>query len=197
MYYVWQSEIRKWRQRIVELSLMWATGFPPRSISGEALPDRLPGTLHFVLDPEGAPLLDCMWTADRYDLYSTAAVSLLVDFGVIHETAPAILRGKRKPLISGDSSFVHVLAYRKAVDWTQSDVDVGTGKDGQPYAKQIRRLVITETAVSDGVRVFRLDEALDLTLVSEQFRTEWLRRGLTGTTFVPLDEYPTNWRKNP
>src|SRR5205809_322675 len=125
MYYLWRSEIRKWDDRIVELNLNWGEDFPPRTIVCKALRDRLPSLLEYELVPDEAPLLDCLWTANHYDLFSPAAVRYLSDFGAPYETVPAVIRGKYDQPIATDYSFAHILGCLSALDWDKSDVEIG------------------------------------------------------------------------
>jgi hypothetical protein len=78
----------------------------------------------------------------------------------------------------------------KAVDWERSDADVGTSGRGEPYVRHVRHLVLRQEVVQQRVPVFRLVENRTVIVVSDEFRAEWQRRGLTGALFRSLDRYP-------
>lgn len=190
MYYVWDADMRYWRRRVVQLDLDWQEGFPPLNNTCESLKGCLPPTLHYRLIPMNAPLLDQMWSASTFDVYSPAARKLLSDCATMCEETPAAIRSIRGQVISLEYSYVQVTTCVKAVDWVRSDVDVGKDWRGEPYVRHARRLVLKEEVVSRNIPVFRLEEKGSVVLASEEFRSEWERRGLTGAEFRSLDHYP-------
>lgn len=190
MYYVWDAQIRYWGRWVVRLELDWTEGFPPSTTTCAPIPDCLPPALNYRLTPMKAPLLDLMWSASSFDLYSPAARIMLGEFGATYEEAPAVIRGSASRLITLDYSFVHVTSCVKAVDWEHSDVDVGTNSQGERTVRRIRHLVLKRGVIPPNTSVFRLDEWRVVLLVSEEFRMEWERRGLTGALFRSLDHYP-------
>lgn len=190
MYYVWDAEIRAWRRRIVQLDLDWDFGLPPTNIVCEPIRGQLPSMLSYRLVPMKAPLVDLMWSASSFDAYSPASRALLDDFEVKFEEVPAFIHGARGRTVTSEYAYVHVLTCLNAVDWERSDVDIGTSKQGDPYVRHARHLVLTDEAIRANVPVFRLKEMLTVILVREDFRAEWERRGLTGGSFRSLDHYP-------
>ena len=95
------------------------------------------------------------------------------------------MRNGRDTVITESYTYVHILKCLKALDWRASDVDVGVGATGEPYVRHARRVVLT-ASIPEGVNIFRLAESIDLLLVSQRFRDEWQRRGLTGADFEAL-----------
>jgi hypothetical protein len=190
MYYVWDAEMRYWRGRSVGLDLDWKKGFPPFTNTCESLRDRLPPRLSYRLVPMRAPLLDLMWSASEFDVYSPAARQLLREFNVTFEEVPAEIHGVAGRVVSLEYAFVHITLCLKAVDWDRSDVDMGTSLKGEPYVRHTRHLVLRQEVAREKAPVFRLEEANTIILVSEEFRSNWEKRGLTGAQFRSLDHYP-------
>ncbi|MBI3979866.1 MAG: hypothetical protein HY331_16950 [Chloroflexi bacterium] len=195
MYYVWRSEMREWRNTTIELlsdewignvdiSLAW---------SCETIKAKLPPVLTYAIHPGTAPVADLMWSVRGFDLCSPRAIALLREFGVPHETVPALVRDKRQRIVSADYAYVHFLCCTHALDWERSDIDVGVGIYGNRYVRKARHLVLNEEIEQKGIPVFRLAGCENLLLVHALFRGEWEWRGLTGATFEPLDAYP-QWK---
>jgi DNA mismatch repair protein MutH len=136
-----------------------------------------------------APLFDQMWSASGFDAYSPAAQKLISDFGVECETVPATICGSAGRTISTEYVFIQFLTCLNAVDWECSEVDAAISATGEPYVGDARRLVLRQEVVDLNVPVFRLDERPTALLVSQAFRDEWERRGLTGARFRSLDPF--------
>jgi hypothetical protein len=190
MYYVWDAEIRVWQRRIVQLDLDWTDGLLPFANTCEIIRDRLPPVLDYRLIPMRAPLLDVMWSGSTFDLYSPAVRRLLSDLGTAFEQVSAVIRGSARRVLTSEYAFVHVTTCAAAVDWDRSDLDIGTNQSGGRSIRRIRHLVLNQGAIPANTPVFRLAEWSAIVLVNEEFRAEWVRRGLTGADFRTLDHYP-------
>ncbi len=202
MYYVWRADIRTWRGHpaYVEMRPFRKDWYRVADMfSCEPFREFMPERLEFDMHGAGGGLPDHI-TSANFEPVSTRLARLILDTGVSHEQIPvSIYDGRTGSLMADDYSYFHIMNCLEAVDMERTVGEVDINRHGQPFMSRVRHLVLKHEVAVQDPPMFRVREVRSLILVNDDFRSACLREGLTGSSFVPLDDFDegTGWDARP
>jgi hypothetical protein len=183
MYTVVKSELRTWRNRILQAEIQLQGAFPethPHWWAGIPLTVLPPPDLTFAVSAKG-PMLDNYFTGNEFDLYSERLIALLREAGVRFETFPAtIVDRKTKEPLSVRYEVFHLLEVHPALEVYET-----TSEDS--LAEQLE--LVAEKWQAHQRPFFRAQEAEDIVLIHRTLRQHLEAEGITGCRFTPVEEY--------
>ncbi len=192
MYYVWRAAVRTWRGHPA-----YADMRPFRKdwynviyhLSCHPFRELMPDKLEYDMYGAGGGLPDHV-TSAAFEPVSPRLARLILETGVSHEQIPASIYNKRTGAIMADDySYFHIMNCLEALDMERTEGDIDANRFGRPFLRRVRRLVLKEEILARNPSMFRVGEFEMLVLVNDDFRNAYLRQNLTGSSFVPIDEY--------
>lgn len=191
MYFVWQSSVMFMQGEALraELRPFRNDWFRINTLSCDPIRHLFPDHLEFDVNIADDQLPDYLFSGN-FDSCSPRLADLVRETGVEIETVPVWLWNKATgSILRKDYSYVHVMKCISAVDFERTEAEVRTSKQGRPFLRSIKRLVLRTDFLQRRIQVCRLAEAPRLVLVSQEFKSSYEQRGLWGSDFKPVDEY--------
>lgn len=182
MYFVFQSEIRDWRNKTLQAELQGErSSFPeykPHWWKAQPLIVPLP---HFTFSVDAkAPFLDNYWTGTEFDLYSDKLISELYRVGIRFETFPVTVVDRRsKMTVPIEYRIFHLLESYSGIDMDRSDTD----------QYEIRKLVITKQCSQEKILMFRDLNLSNLVLIHQSLKDILDEADVTGCSYIPIEAF--------
>ena len=181
MYFVFKTEIRSWRNQIVQAKFLGTPPIPiPHWWDSEPLVRPLP-PLSFSINYT-APHPDNFFTGTLFDLYSRRFIRLFSDAGIKHEVFPVKLINRKTqtktPLQYGA---FHILEIYPGLDKRASETDEEFG--------DIYKLVLSKACMKSGRLFFRLKELPEIVLIHEKLKQIFESHAITGCEYTPIEEF--------
>jgi len=197
MYYVVKSSLEHWESHINSGLDDWVSHINQAMIEGSPeetkphwwaarpLTSALP--LVTFTTPHGAPMLDNYFTGTIFDLYSTDLISLLHEAKVRFETFPtAVIDRVTREALDKKYQIFHLLEICPGLDMNLSDIDDSKA--------EINSLVLTAECLQLNKPFFRLAEAEDLVLISDELMQVFESHNMSGLRYVPINEFRVGMR---
>jgi hypothetical protein len=188
-YFRWNSEIRAWRNRILQADLR---PFAPDWFridlrSCAPIADQVP-IVDFEYFPS-APRPDVIFTGSEWEPFSSRLRFLLRREGVTMQEFPCRLIDRRtEAILSEDYAVVHFPGCSDCLDWNNSIYTPAQDSLGRPVASSISRLVLQQHCLRAASPLVRLKGASRLTLVHQRLRHILESQGISGVTYLPLQD---------
>ena len=183
MYYVFETELNYWRNHLVQAAYQGnILDFKQSWWLNEPFAQPVP-PLTFTVSAK-APKPDNLFVGTAFSLYSLKLINIIKQWQINFESFPVTIVDKKTktPIVSSYQAF-HLLEVHSAIDPNRSVV-IDNGS-----IRIIEKLTLSQEAVLAAKPLFRTKEYFKLVLIHEKLKANLDQNGITGCTYIPLDEY--------
>lgn len=131
-------------------------------------------------------VLDYMPNVLSWLIFSGKIVEIIKELNIPNvQMFPVTLYKKDNEDQTLNYNVINLMTKVAAMDWGKSDYLAW--EDDPKFVKVIRRLVIKQSAVKDGLEMFNLAEATPYVVVSENVKYAFESKGITGADFWSIE----------